>query len=153
MTRDEVITLLEARDPIAAAHGIRRPGEINWMRADDAGDGAVPIRYGAGTTPGEVADQLLAVAERADEVHAVHLVPGADAPDRPGSWGTEDLLVTAVARRVLPDTPIRPDWRALGAGACQVAVAFGADEWVIPTDDPSDPDHLAEAVGARAVPR
>jgi len=148
MTRDEVITLLEARDPIAAAHGIRRPGEIGWMRADDAGDGAVAIRYGAGTTPGEVADQLLAVAAR-----AVHLVPGADAPDRPGSWGTEDLLVTAVARRLLPDMPIRPDWRALGAGACQVAVAFGADEWVIPTDDPSDPDHLAEAVGARAVAR
>ena len=35
----------------------------------------------------------------------------------------------------------------------RVAVAFGADEWVIPADDDSDPDHLAQAVGARAVAR
>jgi 2-iminoacetate synthase ThiH len=83
----------------------------------------------------------------------VHLVPGPDSEDRPGSWGVEDLLVTAVARRVLPEVAIRPDWTALGAPACQVAVSFGASEWVIPADDDTDPDHLARAVGARAVAR
>jgi len=32
-------------------------------------------------------------------------------------------------------------------------VSFGADEWVIPDGVDADPDHLAEAVGARAVAR
>ena len=83
----------------------------------------------------------------------VRLVPAADTPDRPGSWGNEDLLVTAVTRRVLPHVAIRPDWEAIGGAACQVAVSFGADDWVIPEGDDADPDRLARAVGARAVAR
>jgi hypothetical protein len=100
-----------------------------------------------------VADRLLAIADAGTAVRAVHLVPGPDSDTRPGSWGVEDLLVTAVARRVLPDVPIRVDWRSLGAPACQVAVSFGASEWIVPDGDDTDPDHLAEAVGARAVTR
>ena len=153
MTRDEIIALLDSRDPVAAAAGLSAPAEVGWLRGDAHGEGVEVVRYGAGTTTSEVADRLLEVAGRADRVRAVLLVPGADTPERPGSWGNEDLLVTAVARRVLPGVAIRPDWASLGEPACQVAVSFGADEWVIPDGVEADPDHLAAAVGARAVAR
>lgn len=156
MTRDEVLALLDARDPIGAAQGIARVGEVTWCRTP-AGEapagGEVVVHYGAGTRDEDIADRLLAIAADPGEVTAVRLVPGADCAERPGSWGVEDMLVTAVARRVLPDMPIRPDWESLGAPACQVAVAFGADDWVIPEGDDADPEHLAEALGVRAVPR
>jgi len=153
MTRDEVITLLDSRDPVAAAAALPMPSEVGWLRGDGRGEGVEVLRYGAGTTNAEVADRLLDIASRADDVRAVLLVPGDDTAGRPGSWGNEDLLVTAVARRVLPGVAIRPDWAALGEPACQVAVSFGADEWVIPHGVDADPEHLAEAVGARAVAR
>jgi hypothetical protein len=155
VTRDEVIALLDARDPIAAAAGINPPMEITWEREVPGArrDGEVVVRYGAGSTHADIADRLLAIAADTAGVAAVRLVPGPDAEDRPGSWGVDDMLVTAVTRRVLPDIPIRPDWSALGGPACQVAVAFGADEWIIPVDDDSDPEHLAQALGVRAVAR
>jgi hypothetical protein len=153
MTRDEVIALLGSRDPLAAAAHLPVVREVTWTRGAADDDGVEVLRYGAGTTDAQVADRLLEIAAAGDVVRAVHLVPGPDSGDRPGSWGVEDLLVTAVARRVLPDVPIRPDWAALGAPACQVAVSFGASDWVIPDGDDTDPDHLAQAVGARAVAR
>jgi hypothetical protein len=153
MTRDQLIRLLQARDPIAAAQGLEPAAEVGWLRGEPGGEGVAQVRYGAGTTPEQVADRLLEVAASPAGVRAVLLVPGPDSPERPGSWGNEDLLVAAVARRVLPGVPIRMDWRALGEAACQVAVAFGADEWVIPVDADADPHHLAAAVGARAVER
>lgn len=153
MTRDEIISLLDSRDPVAAAAGLPVATEVGWLRGDARGDGVEVVRYGAGTTSAQVADRLLDIASRADDVRAVLLVPGEDTAERPGSWGNEDLLVTAVARRALPGVAIRPDWASLGEPACQVAVSFGADEWVIPHDVDADPEHLAEAVGARAVAR
>ncbi len=153
MTRDEVIALLAARDPIAAAAELPAPGEVTWIRGEPDEDGVEVLHYGTGITDAQVADRLLEIAAAGDAVRTVQLVPGPDCGDRPGSWGVEDLLVTAVARRVLPEVAIRPDWTALGAPACQVAVSFGASEWVIPEDDDTDPDHLARAVGARAVAR
>lgn len=153
MTRDQAIALLEARDPIAAAQGIAPPDEVSWLRGRADGEGVAQVRYGAGTTNAQVADRLMEIARQPSGVRAVLLVPGADSGDRPGSWGNEDLLVAAVARRTLPDMPIRLSWDAVGEAACQVAVAFGADEWVIPDGIDADPDHLAAALGARAVPR
>ncbi len=145
--------MLDARDPLAAAKGLPTPGEVGWRRGPAGDEGVAALRYGAGTTTGQIADRLLEIAGWGSGVRAVQLVPGPDTAGRPGSWGTEDLLVTAVTRRVLPDVAIRPDWQALGGPACQVAVSFGADEWVIPEDDDADPDRLAAAVGARAVAR
>ena len=153
MTREQAIALLEARDPIAAAQGIAPPHEVGWLRAPADGEGVAQVRYGAGTTPAQVADRLMEIARQPSAARAVLLVPGTDSGDRPGSWGNEDLLVAAVARRVLPDVPIRLSWDAVGEAACQVAVAFGADEWVIPPGADADPDHLAAALGARAVAR
>lgn len=152
MTRDQVIAMLEARDPIAAAEGLPAPAEVGWVREGDDGE-VVEVRYGAGTTCEQVADRLLDIAARPDAPRAVRLVPGPDTPERPGSWGNEDLLVAAVARRVLPGVAIRMQWSELGEGACQVAAAFGADEWEIPEGAPADPDHLARAIGAQAVQR
>lgn len=153
MTREQAIALLEARDPIAAAQGIAPPHEVGWLRGPTDGEGVAQVRYGAGTTPAQVADRLMEIARQPSAARAVLLVPGTDSGDRPGSWGNEDLLVAAVARRVLPDVPIRLSWDAVGEAACQVAVAFGADEWVIPPGADADPDHLAAALGARAVAR
>lgn len=153
MTRDQVIALLDARDPIAAAAGLTPPREIHWVRGVPADTGAEVVHYGAGVTHDDIADRLLALAA-APDVSAVLLVPADDSPERPGSWGVEDLLVTAVARRVLPDgVAIRNDWARLGGPACQAGASFGATEWCIPGDDGTDPGHLAEAIGARAVAR
>ena len=153
MSRDEVIALLDARDPLAAAAGIAPPRLIAWTRGMAPDDGAEVVRYGAGTSHAEIADRLIALAGQRD-LQAVLLVPGADSTERPGSWGVEDLLVTAVTRRVLPEgVAIRNDWAAIGGPACQAGASFGATEWVIPADDDADPDHLAEAIGAQAVAR
>jgi hypothetical protein len=153
MTRDEIIALLDARDPLAAAAPISAPREITWSREMTPHDGAEVVRYGAGTTNDEIADRLMALAGQRD-LRAVLLVPGDDSADRPGSWGVEDLLVTAVARRALPaGVAIRNDWAAIGGSACQAGASFGATEWIIPPDDDADPGHLAEAIGARAVMR
>jgi hypothetical protein len=152
LTRDDIIALLDARDPLAAAEGVATPTEVTWTRGTSHDDAVHTVRYGAGTTSAQVADRLLEIAA-APAVRTVHLVPGADTPEQPGSWGNEDLLVTAVARRVLPHVAIRPDWASIGGAACQVAVSFGADDWVIPDGDDADPERLAQAVGARAVAR
>ena len=48
---------------------------------------------------------------------------------------------------------MRPHWRRLGAATCQVALAFGANDWVLPADDRADPVLLAAAVGREAVER
>lgn len=153
MTRDQVIALLDARDPIAAAADVPPPREVAWVRGVPAESGAEVVRYGAGITHDEIADRLLALAAQ-DDLRAVALVPSDDSPERPGSWGVEDLLVTAVARRTLPEgVAIRNDWSRLGGPACQAGVSFGATEWCIPADDDTDPQHLADAVGARAVAR
>jgi len=153
MTRDEIIALLNARDPLAAAAPISAPREITWSREMTPHDGAEVVRYGAGTTNDEIADRLMALAAQRD-LRAVLLVPGDDSADRPGSWGVEDLLVTAVARRALPaGVAIRNDWAAIGGSACQAGASFGATEWIISPDDDADPGHLAEAIGARAVMR
>lgn len=153
MTRDQIIALLDARDPIAAAAGLAPPREINWTRGVPTQSDAAVVHYGAGTTHADIADRLIELAGDAATT-AVALVPADDSAERPGSWGVEDLLVTAVARQVLPDgVAIRNDWERLGGPACQAGAAFGATEWCIPADDDSDPDHLAEAIGARAVAR
>ena len=76
-------------------------------------------------------------------------MPAEGTAERPGSWGVEDLTIVAVCRLAFPAAvEVRPHWRRLGAAACQIAVAFGATEWVIPDDDTSDPGHLAAGVGA-----
>lgn len=179
MTAQEITALIEAADPISAAMGLPQPSQVTWSRTphpthwlvdgDAEGDvGAhraahiegrpseAVVRYGADTSPTQVGKRiaaLAALARESDLLRFVHLVPGDDTADRPGSWGVEDLVVTAAARRAMPHVAIRPDWERLGVAACQVAVAFGATDWLIPADDQSDPDHLAAAVGARAVAR
>jgi 2-iminoacetate synthase ThiH len=78
----------------------------------------------------------------------VHTVPCEGGPDRPGSWGVEDLTVVAAARLALPaDVEVAPSWSRLGPAACQVAVAFGATAWIVPADDTTDLAHLADAIG------
>ncbi|MEW6582413.1 MAG: hypothetical protein AB1416_06600, partial [Actinomycetota bacterium] len=127
-----------------AAHRAGRPSEA-------------VVRYGAGVAPEMVADRLLALAALAREtgmLRAVCPVPSQGDASRPGSWGVEDLTVIAAARRACPEVPwVRPDWARLGAAACQVATAFGANDWVIPDGDPCDPEHLAARAGCTAVPR
>lgn len=182
MTRDDLIDLLRRRDPLAAARlGDRPPPtEVTWTRApapagwlvDDGAEGDVAahraahaagrqseavVIYGAGVPEEHVADRLLALAALQDEtglLRGVTLVPAEGSASRPGSWGVEDLVVVAAARAVLPTVPwIRPSWALLGPGAAQVAVAFGATDWMIPPGDDTDPAHLAGAIGCRAVAR
>jgi hypothetical protein len=179
---ERLAALLRAADPIAAARaaGIAPGGEIAWTRGPDPtgwlvdGDAERPVAehraahaagrpsvaalaYGRGADPDRIAARLHALALIAAEtglLRAVCPVPGEGAAGRPGSWGVEDLTVVAVCRLALPDdVRVRPHWRLLGAGACQVAAAFGADEWVLPAGSADDPPHLAEAVGRRAVAR
>lgn len=124
-----------------AAHAAGRPSEA-------------AVAYGAGTDPGEVAERIAALAALARETNggllrAVTPVPAEGGPARPGSWGVEDLTVIAVCRLALPpDVAVRPHWRRLGAPTCQVAVAFGASEWLVPDDDRTDVAALAAAIGA-----
>jgi 2-iminoacetate synthase ThiH len=137
----------DAEGPLAehrAAHAAGRPSEA-------------AVAYGAGVPPEATADRLLALAELARDtglLRAVCPVPAEGSPERPGSWGVEDLTVVAAARLALPEAVrVRPHWRRLGPAACQVATAFGATDWVIPADDDTDAAHLAAAVGREAVAR
>lgn len=180
MTRDELIRHLGSGDPIGVAHAVgitrplhahvhRGPAPADWLVDTDAeGDVAghraahaagrpseAMVRYGAGTGPEAVADRLLALAALASDTGMLRVVrtqPGEGDAQRPGSWGVEDLVVVSVARAVLPaEVAVHPSWELLGAGACQVALAFGATGWRIPGDDPADPDHLAASLAATVV--
>ncbi len=182
VTRERLVELLRARDPLeaVAAAGVapdapvtftRAPAPEHWLvdgdqelpvdehRAAHAADrpSEAAVAYGAGVPAEDTADRLLALAELARDtglLRAVCPVPAEGSPERPGSWGVEDLTVVAAARLALPDAVrVRPHWRRLGPAACQVATAFGATDWSIPADDPSDPGHLAAAVGREAVAR
>lgn len=181
MTREDLVDLIAGHDPVSAAARLA-PGmdPITWTRApapadwllDGTREGSIEdhraahragrpseavVRYGAGIAPEAVADRLLALAALSREtglLRAVCPVPAEGDASRPGSWGVEDLTVIAAARLACPDVPwIRPDWRRLGAGACQVATAFGATDWTIPDADPADPELLAAGVGRTAVQR
>lgn len=182
MNRDVLIDLLRSGDPLAAARVAvpEPPGEVTYTReappadwlVDGDEEGSVEahraahrdgrpseaiVRYGAGVDAETVADRLVALGELAAEtglLRAVTLVPAEGSGARPGSWGVEDLTVVAAARAALPGVPwIRASWERIGPGAAQVAVAFGATDWRIPAGDDTDVDHLAAAVGCRAVPR
>lgn len=126
------------------AHAAGRPSEAT-------------LRYGAGTDAELVARRLLELAELSADtglLRAVCPIPGEGGESRPGSWGVEDLSIIALCRSTLPAVDwIRPSWHYLGPAACQVAVSFGANDWVIPADDDTDPGHLAQAIGCRAVAR
>lgn len=171
MTREALIDLIRHADPLAAARVAPAPaGTVRVVRGDPPADWLVDVdtegsiaahrdahahgrpsealvRYGAGTTPEQVADRLLALAELAGDTGLLRVVrpePGDDSTTRPGSWGVEDLTVMAAARAVLPPgVEVQPSWHHLGPEACQVAVAFGATQWRIPADDPTDPGLLA----------
>jgi hypothetical protein len=153
--RDELVELIRRGDPLAAARGLpeARTIAVRWTGADDEprDDDTAIVSYGAGMAAEEVADRLLALAHAATETgspRSVVLAPVEGTAQRPGSWGVEDLTVVAAARRALPrGVRVRPDWRRLGPGLCQVATAFGADEWVLPEAEPADPAVLAEAMG------
>jgi hypothetical protein len=182
VSRAEVVALLRARDPLAAARaaGSRPGGPLTYARAGAPGDWLVDgdeerpveehraahaagrpseaaVAYGAGHDPERVADRVLALAALAAEtglLRAVQPVPAEGTPERPGSWGVEDLTVIAVCRLALPDgVMVRPHWRRLGPAACQIAAAFGATDWLIPDDDATDPAWLAAAVGRTAAER
>jgi hypothetical protein len=174
--RERLVELLRAGDPLAAARAAaldpgRRLAVTRGREAEDVlvdGDIEGPladhraahaagrpseaaVAYGAGTTPEAIAariDALAALARETGLLRAVCPVPAEGDARRPGSWGVEDLTVIAVSRLALPDAVgIRPHWRRLGPAMCQVSLAFGASEWLIPADDPVDPAHLAEGVG------
>jgi 2-iminoacetate synthase ThiH len=167
---------------LARAAGVRPGGEVTYTRSpapadwltDADGEGPIEahraahaagrpseaaVLYGAGVAPVRTAARLAQLATLAAEtglLRAACPVPNhaGGGPRRPGSWGVEDLAVVAAARLTLPTVPwIRPDWGRLGAAACQVALAFGATDWVIPAGDPADPEHLAAAVGWTARAR
>ncbi len=174
--RERLEELLRAGDPLAAARAAELDPGRRLVVARDRGaedllvdgdvEGAIgehraahaagrpseaAVAYGAGTTPETVAariDALAALARETGLLRAVCPVPSEGSTERPGSWGVEDLTVIAVCRLALPDTVgVRPHWRRLGQAMCQVSVAFGASEWLIPADDPADAAHLAEGVG------
>ena len=181
-TTPDVLALLRDVDPMGAARAVgagpgaivtwtRSPAPAEWL-VDEAEEGAIAahraahaegrrseaiVRYGAGVPPEDVArrlEELGALAAETGLLMAVRPVPAEGGVRRPGSWGYEDLVVIAAARLAAPDVPwIRPDWRRLGPAACQLAVAFGATDWVIPADDRTDPAWLAAAVGAEARER
>jgi hypothetical protein len=173
--------LLRARDPLAAARaaGVGVGARVALRPATDRagwlvdGDEERPVAehraahaagrpseaavaYGDGHDPADVAariDALAALAHETGLLRVVAPVPAEGGPARPGSWGVEDLTVVAVCRLAMPEgVGIRPHWVRLGPAACQVAVAFGASEWLIPEGDPTDPGALAAAVGASVEP-
>jgi hypothetical protein len=173
--------LLAARDPLAAARaaGVVPGGEVTvehgeapvgWLVDGDAerpvaehaaahAEGRpseAAVAYGAAHAPEDVAARIDALADLGRStglLRAVSPVPDDGTPDRPGSWGVEDLTVIAACRLALPEgVAVRPHWVRLGPAACQIAVAFGATGWRIPDGDRSDPARLAAAVGAEAVP-
>jgi hypothetical protein len=169
--------LIRRRDPLAAARsapvGARplrlaadpdgclvdgeREGSLAEHRAAHAAGrrSVAALAYGADVPPERTAARLAALAELARETGmllAVQPVPAEGDARRPGSWGVEDLTVIAAARAALPeDVAVRPCWRLLGPGACQVAVAAGADEWDPPEGERTDLTVLAQAVGRELV--
>jgi 2-iminoacetate synthase ThiH len=182
MTPEAILSLLVARDPIAAGLAVapltarvvtwsRQPAPADWLvdgeeeqpvelhRAAHAAGrpSEAAVCYGAGIPPEAVAERLLALAALSREtgmLRAVCPVPVRGTAERPGSWGVEDLTVIAAARLACPDVPwIRPHWRRLGAGACQVATAFGANDWILPDGERVDPALLAAGTGRQAVER
>jgi hypothetical protein len=181
VTRARLEELLRAGDPLAAARaaGVRVGARVALGR--DAGrSGALvdgdeerpveehraahaagtpseaAVAYGAGNEPAEIAariDALAALARETGLLRAVAPVPAEGGAARPGSWGVEDLTIVAVCRLAMPEgVGIRPHWVRLGPAACQVAVAFGASEWLIPDGDRTDAAALAAAVGASVEP-
>lgn len=177
VSREEIEALLRAGDPLAAARAagvtpgggvaVVREGEAGNRLADGDREGTIDehraahaagrpseaaLAYGAGHDPAAVAGRiadLAALARETGMLRAVCPVPAEGRPERPGSWGVEDLTVIAVCRLAMPSgVEVRPHWVRLGAAACQIAVAFGATEWLIPAGDASEPEHLAAGVGA-----
>jgi hypothetical protein len=168
--------LLRASDPLRAARaaGVGAGGAVTVLREPPAGalvdgdaEGAVDVHaaahaqgraseaavaYGAGHDPAAVAARIAALADlarRTGRLLAVCPVPAEGTAERPGSWGVEDLTVIAACRLAMPDpVAVRPHWRRLGPAACQVAVAFGASQWLVPEDDRTDVEALAGGVGA-----
>lgn len=178
----DLAAVIAGGDPVGAALAVPQDGGrvVTWSRTpppdswfvDHETEGSVAaheeahkngqpsealVIYGDARDAGAVAARLLALGElaaRTGLLRAITLRPEGGGPARPASWGYEDLSVVAAARLAAPEVPwIRPDWRSLGRHACQVAIAFGANDWLIPEDDPADPELLAGAVGARAVAR
>jgi len=182
-TREELIEVLAGHDPIAAgkrAAGSAVSRTVTYSREAPPDDWLIDgeregtlaehaaahragttteavVAYGAEHSPEQVADRLRGLAElaaRSDLLAAACPIPDEGDHRRPGSWGVEDLSVIAATRLSLPGVRwIRPSWRLLGAPACQIAVAFGANDWRVPADDLTDLEYLASAVGARAVER
>lgn len=152
MSREELIALLRAADPLAAAELVALPAEpvVRWARGDR--DDAAPVPYGTLTPAAETADRLLALAGLPAGA-AVMPVPDEGDATRPGSWGVQDLTAIAATRLALPHARVRPCWPRLGAAVCQAAVRFGADDWLVPAWERADPEALAAAAGARAVAR
>jgi len=179
MSRDELIAMIRACDPIAAAAALPPAGDVTVARGAAPaeilvdGDTERPIDehrqahrsgrpseatviYGEGVDPARIADRLIGLARLADEtglLRAVCPVP-ATGTLTPGSWGVEDLTIIAASRRVLgPSVRVRPSWSRLGPQTCGVTLAFGADELAVPEGDRTDVASLAEAVGRQAVDR
>lgn len=179
MTREEMQDMLRERDAIAIASGLVAPEEITYTRSEPPadwlidGDAEQPVAahraahaegrpseaavlYGEGVPPEHTAERLLALAALAREtglLRAVCPVPAAGVRT-PGSWGVEDLTVIAAARRALdPSVRVRPSWTRLGAQTCAVALAFGADDLVVPAGDSTDVVMLAQSAGRTAVER
>jgi len=178
VTRAAIEELLRASDPLRAARaagvgaGDGRTvtvvhGPPAGALVDGDGEGAVAahraaheagrpseaaVAYGAGHDPAVVAARIADLADLARAtglLRAVCPVPAEGTPERPGSWGVEDLTIVAACRLAMPDgVAVRPHWRRLGPAACQIAVAFGASEWLVPEDDRTDVDRLAAGVGA-----
>jgi hypothetical protein len=177
VTRARLEELLRAGDPLAAARAagvqvgatvtVRPQADRDGWLVDGDDERAVEehraahaagrpseaaVAYGDGHDPAAVAariDALAALARETGLLRAVAPVPAEGGAARPGSWGVEDLTIVAVCRLAMPDgVGIRPHWGRLGPAACQVAVAFGASEWLIPDGDRTDAAALAAAVGA-----
>ncbi|MBI2684107.1 MAG: hypothetical protein HYX33_01740 [Actinobacteria bacterium] len=179
MTRDGLIAILRDVDPVAsaAALDVDRSSPVTWTRTPPPpewfvdGDDERPVAehrraslegrpseasvaYGTRVPAERTADRLLDLASLHAETGLLRAVCPTPAEGSPGSWGVQDLAAVVAARLALPDVAwVRPSWTRLGAALCQVAVAFGANDWVLPEGDRSDPEHLARAVGRRAVQR
>ena len=179
MTRDALIAIIRRCDPVgdAAALDTDMASPVTWTRALAPsewlvdGDDEQPIAehrlahgagrpseaaiaYGTEVPAEQTADRILDLAALHAETGLLKAVCPTPADGSPNSWGVQDLAVIVATRLALPDVEwVRPSWRRLGAPLCQVAVAFGANDWVLPDGDRSDPEHLARAVGRRAVER
>jgi hypothetical protein len=156
VTRDELIEIIRAADPVGCAAQLRldtsRP--ISWTRATSPDTDADIVPYGTQVPVEVTADRILELAARHDATGNVRAVSPVPADGSPGSWGVQDLAVIVACRRALPDVRwIRPAWEKLGPSLCQIAIAFGANDWVVPADERVDPEHLAAAVGRQAVER